>query len=70
VDRECHTLIFSAMDGHMYTASCPGLTIHREKHECPMNMRLSGLHEVRCGGGGDGAQCMQFVSTAISKVVT
>ena len=71
VDRECHTFIFSTMDGYMHTASSPGLTTHREKHGCPMNMRLSGLYEVGCGGGCDGgAQCVQFVSTAISKVVT
>jgi len=66
VNRECHTFIFSAMDGYMHTASCPGLTTHRERHGCPMNMRLSGLYEVQCGG----AQCVQLVSTAISKVVT
>jgi hypothetical protein len=46
VDRECHTFIFSAMDGYMHTASCPGLTTHSERHMCPMNMRLSGLYEV------------------------
>jgi len=63
VDRECHTFIFSAMDGYMHTAACPGLTTHTERHGCPMNMRCG----VWCGGG---AQCVQFVSNAISKVVT
>jgi len=67
VDRECHTFIFPAMDGYMHTAACPGLTTHTERHGCPMNMRLRGLYEVWCGGD---AQCVQFVSNAISKVVT
>ena len=55
------------MDGYMHTASCPGLTTHRERHKCPMNMRLSGLYEVWYGGG---VQCVQFVSTEISKLLT